>query len=219
MLRNSQSAEKGEDSQTFQKYFDDLKKKFDEENDLVADLNAILQNYNEIGILKGKITRLRGEIDIAELMLEEKELCAKERDEIRKFQKNEGEIKALMANLREKKNDKNNVNNKYCEGVAKKLEDRVKKVLMTYDYTFECAEGLEELKLKRDNDKRELIEAEARLKELENSAGIDEYKRKFEDNRKFIKEKHSEVASFKINEYHHNPAEIAKLIEKTESDL
>ena len=48
-----------------------------------------------------------------------------------------------MTNLREKKKDKSNINNMYCEGVVKKLEDRVKKVLMTYDYTFECAQGLE----------------------------------------------------------------------------
>jgi hypothetical protein len=41
-----------------------------------------------------------------------------------------------MSNLREKKKDKNNINNKYCDGVAKKLEDRVKKVLLSYDYTF-----------------------------------------------------------------------------------
>ena len=51
-----------------------------------------------------------------------------------------------MTNLREKKNDKSNINNKYCEGVVKKLEDRVKRVLMTYDYTFDCAEGLDTMK-------------------------------------------------------------------------
>lgn len=58
-----------------------------------------------------------------------------------------------MTNLREKKKDKSNISNKYCEGVVKKLEDRVKKVLMTYDYTFECAEGLEDIKRKRNEHK------------------------------------------------------------------
>lgn len=41
-----------------------------------------------------------------------------------------------MANLRLKKKDKSNINNKYCEGVAAKLLDRVKKVLLNYNYTF-----------------------------------------------------------------------------------
>lgn len=71
-----------------------------------------------------------------------------------------------MSNLREKKRESNNVNNKYCEGVAKKLEDRVKKVLMTYDYTFECAEGLEDLRIKKRNITEELDIAQKRLKEL-----------------------------------------------------
>jgi hypothetical protein len=64
-----------------------------------------------------------------------------------------------MANLREKKKDKNNINNKYCEGVVKKLEDRVKKVLLSYDYTFECAEGLEEMVNQKQNDIKELEKA------------------------------------------------------------
>jgi hypothetical protein len=41
-----------------------------------------------------------------------------------------------MSSLREKKKDKSNVNNKFCEGVANKLLDRVKKVLQSYSYTF-----------------------------------------------------------------------------------
>lgn len=44
-----------------------------------------------------------------------------------------------MANLRLKKREKTNINNKYCEGVTAKLLDRVKKVLLSYNYTFECA--------------------------------------------------------------------------------
>ena len=45
----------------------------------------------------------------------------------------------------------------------------------------------------------ELRAAERRLAELEDTAGIDEYKRKFEDNRKFIDKKYQEVSSFKIS--------------------
>ena len=71
-----------------------------------------------------------------------------------------------MSNLREKKKDINNIKNKYCEGVAKKLEDRVKKVLLSYDYTFECAEGLEEKRNQRDDDRADLEKAQARLKYL-----------------------------------------------------
>lgn len=84
-----------------------------------------------------------------------------------------------MASLREKKKDVNS-NNKYCEGVAKKLEDRVRKLLKIYDYTFECASGIDELKIKKIEDNKELESAQKRLKELEDSKGIDEYKKKFE---------------------------------------
>jgi SMC interacting uncharacterized protein involved in chromosome segregation len=61
-------------------YFADLKAKFQEENGLVDDLNAILKNFNEIGELRAKISNLKSKIDIATLMIEEKDSCAKERD-------------------------------------------------------------------------------------------------------------------------------------------
>ena len=103
-----------------------------------------------------------------------------------------------MASLREKKKDVNAQNNKYCEGVAKKLEDRVKKLLKIYDYTFECAEGIDELKEKKADEERDLKAYKKRLEELENSKGIDDYKKKFEDNRKYMAEKHKKISSFKI---------------------
>ena len=104
-----------------------------------------------------------------------------------------------MASLREKKKDVNSQNNKYCEGVAKKLEDRVKKLLKIYDYTFECAEGVDELNDKKVAEEKELESFRNRLKELEDSKGIDDYKRKFEENRKYMSEKHKKVSSFKIS--------------------
>ena len=66
----------------------------------------------------------------------------------------------------------------------------MKKVLQSYDYTFECAEGLDELTIKKDKNVEELRAAELRLKELEGSSGIDDYKKKFEENRKIIKGKY-----------------------------
>lgn len=117
-------------------------------------------------MLRAKILNLKSKIDIADLMIEEKEACAKEKNEIKRFQKYDHEIKSHMAILREKKKDVSNIKNKYCEGVAKKLEDRIKKVLLSYDYTFECAEGLDELKRQRDEDKVELDKAESRLRQL-----------------------------------------------------
>lgn len=51
-----------------------------------------------------------------------------------------------MNNLREKKKDVGNRDNKYCEGVTQKLQNRLKNVLMSYDYTFECADGKDRLK-------------------------------------------------------------------------
>lgn len=64
-----------------------------------------------------------------------------------------------MASLREKKKDKSTINNTFCEGVAKKLEDRVKKVIISYNYTFECAEGLRDMEQQRDNSRANLQKA------------------------------------------------------------
>lgn len=46
----------------YEKYFKDLRVKFDEENELIRDLDTILANYNEIGELKEKISSIRNKI-------------------------------------------------------------------------------------------------------------------------------------------------------------
>jgi hypothetical protein len=56
-----------------------------------------------------------------------------------KKQKKSEEIKQLMFHLRQKKIEIGNVTNEYCEGIAKKLEDQVERVLRIYNYTFSCA--------------------------------------------------------------------------------
>jgi hypothetical protein len=40
-------------------------------------------------------------------------------------------------------------NRNYCEGVAIKLLNQLKKVLKTYNYSFSCAEGLNKLREKK----------------------------------------------------------------------
>jgi hypothetical protein len=45
-LRNSNDATSSKARDDYDKFFAELKRKFDEENDLVNDLNTILQNYN-----------------------------------------------------------------------------------------------------------------------------------------------------------------------------
>lgn len=61
-----------------------------------------------------------------------------------------------MNKLREMKRQAQGITNKYCDGVAKKLEDQVKKLLKVYNYSFECAEGLDDLITQRDKDRKEL---------------------------------------------------------------
>lgn len=58
------------------------------------------------------------------------------------------------------------ITNKYCDGVAKKLEDQVKKLLKVYNYSFECAEGLDELIAQRDKDRKELEQLKLALQQL-----------------------------------------------------
>lgn len=195
-------AEKDKATEEYDSYFGSLKQKFEEENELMKDLNSILQNYNEVGLLKTRIANSKGKVEAMNLMLDEKEGCVAEIESIKKSQRNEEEIQSLMNSLREKKKDISAQNNKYCEGVAKKLEDRVKKLLKIYDYTFECAEGIDELREKKLREESELAAAEKRLRELENNAGIDEYKRKFEENRKFIDSKSKEISAFRISTHH-----------------
>ena len=152
----------------------------------MRELNAILENYNEVGVLRIRVSSLKGKLEAMTLMVDEKEGCAREVASIQGRQRNEEEIQALMTSLREKKKDASAQHNKYCEGVAKKLEDRVKKLLRIYDYTFECAEGLDDLRARLLSHQADLTFTLRRLEELESGAGIDLYKKKFEENRKFL---------------------------------
>lgn len=115
---------------------------------MIKDLDTILENYNEIGELKEKISSYKSLIKALELALEDKRECAEELDEVRKSQQNQKEIHILMSSLRDKKKEADNRPNKYCKGVAIKLEERMKVLLNMYDYLFKCAEGKDLLELK-----------------------------------------------------------------------
>ena len=56
--------------------------------------------------------------------------------------------------------------------MVKKLVDRVKKLLLGYDYVYECAQELEEVKRNRDKIQGELNEAQRKLDELQLSKGV-----------------------------------------------
>ena len=45
---------------------------------------------------------------------------------------------------------------KHCEGVAKNLESQLKKVLRTFNYSFACAEGLENTLQEKEKREKEL---------------------------------------------------------------
>jgi hypothetical protein len=55
------------------------------------------------------------------------------------------EIKETLEHLRQKKKELGNNTNKYCEGVALKLEMQIKRLLKAVNWTFSCADGLKEL--------------------------------------------------------------------------
>lgn len=60
-----------------------------------------------------------------------------------------------------------------------KLIDRIKKLLIGYDYVYECAFELEHVRENRDRVRKELEEAQRKLNELQQSRGVEEFRRFF----------------------------------------
>lgn len=141
---------------------------------------------------------LKGVIDINEKILADKELCDKQKQNIENFQKNQNEIKQMMVSLREKKRDGPEQDLKFCRGVTVRLEEQIKESLRLYDLSFLGAEDLQELRDQLKKDKIKLNEAEKRLKELEGTAGIDDYKKKVGGNRLFFQRKKSDINVFSL---------------------
>lgn len=107
------------------------------------------------------------------------------------------EVIKLVETLKQKKMEYNEPN-KYCEGVVKKLIERVKKLLIGYDYVFECAQELNEVKANRDKIQRELNEAQKKLDELQLSKGVDTFRENFENNRAVIGMKVQELKKLQL---------------------
>ena len=109
------------------------------------------------------ISNLNSQIQAHELLIDEKEAYSNDIKDIRRRQKNNEE---LMNSFRRRKKENENVPNKYCEGVAKILEEQVKKILLDYNYTFSCAEGKQALIDKKNQEEKELDDAKKRLAAL-----------------------------------------------------
>ncbi len=83
----------------------------------------------------------------------------------------------------------------------KKLVERVKKVLVGYDYLFECARGLPQVTSNRDLVKKEVDDAQRKLDELQLSKGVEEFRETFEHNRAVMVAKANQLKSLQLGNY------------------
>ncbi len=104
---------------------------------------------SHLNYLKDTAHSLRDNIEVDRLNIEYKISCQKERQDIINKSSSHAEIKATLSHLREKKKEFGNTTNKYCEGVALKLEMQIKRLLKAVNWTFMCADGLDDLTNKR----------------------------------------------------------------------
>ncbi len=164
---------------------------------MIDEIDTLLKNHNELTILKARVTSLTSQLKAHDLTLSEKEECAREFENIKQKQMHDKEVIKLVETLKQKKMEYNEPN-KYCEGVVKKLIERVKKLLVGYDYVFECAQELNEVKASREKIQRELNEAQKKLDELQLSKGVDSFRKNFENNRAVIAVKVQELKNLQL---------------------
>lgn len=110
------------------------------------DIDTLIGNYTYKKNLEEKMANLKNKIEIDRLTLNEKINCNHSMSNIRsKYHINE-EIKKIFMELREKKKEFKGMNNTHCEGVAKKLEEKIRSWLKIINRAYICSEGLEDVK-------------------------------------------------------------------------
>lgn len=111
---------------------------------------------SRLNYLRDSANSLRDNIEVDKLNIEYKRSCEREKQDIRGKSSTPSEIRETLNDLRAKKKEFGNTTNKYCEGVALKLEMQIKRLLRAMNWTFMCADGLRELEAKVEQDQREL---------------------------------------------------------------
>lgn len=92
---------------------------------------------------------LRDNIEVDRLNIEYKKSCEEERQKYTSKISTPSQIKETLEDLKFKKKQFGNIKNKYCQGVALKLEMQIKRLLKAINWTFMCADGLQDLINKR----------------------------------------------------------------------
>ena len=99
------------------------------------------------------------------LTLNEKKSCNESKSNIRSRTNHSEEILKIFHELRAKKKEFRN--NSHCEGVAKKLEDKIRSWIKIINRAYICSEGIEKVEMDLRVREAELARLEDELRRLE----------------------------------------------------
>lgn len=140
-------------------FFSDLETQFKTINSHLDDIDSVINNYANKKTLEEKIASWNNKIEIEKLLLNEKIDCNNSKGKIKNHNHFNEEIKKTFKDLRQKKKEFDGMNNTQCEGVAKKLEEKIRSELKIINRAFICSEGLGDIQ-------RNLVAKEAELENL-----------------------------------------------------
>lgn len=166
------------------------------QGELILEIDQILGNFSDVSYLRSKLAGLQSKAEALDLYIEEKQNCISERERAKKKGSNE-EIRETMERLRQKKKEFGSQVNKYCEGVAKKLESQIKKLLKVYNLTYSCAEGLDQLLAERARHLEDLQATRQRLRLIEEQ-GFEQYHRSYNSTRDSIRLRLEQMRQFAV---------------------
>ena len=133
----------------------------------LADIDSLIGNYTYRSNLQERINNLQNKIEIDRLTLNEKRNCNHSKYNIRSRAHITEEIRRIFMDLREKKKEFKGMNNTHCEGVAKKLDEKIRNWLKIINRAHICSEGLEEVEGRLADKERDLARMKQELAGLE----------------------------------------------------
>ena len=155
-IRDQQARQRPVDYNAF---FADLEAQFRTINGHLDDIDSVINNYANKKTLEEKIASWNNKIEIEKLLLNEKVDCNNSKGKIKNHNHFNEEIKKTFKDLRQKKKEFDGMNNTQFEGVAKKLEEKIRSELKIINRAFICSEGLADIQ-------RNLVAKEAELEGL-----------------------------------------------------
>ena len=140
-------------------------------------MNDLFDNYANNTKFQLQISNLEKKREALDIIIGSKKECARHRNRPIDIQ-NKKEIEKVISKLQRLKKDQK-ANLTFCEGVALKLEEQLRKVLKAFNYSYACMEGLEDAEQER-------VRLNQRLKDLKGELEAIDYRSNLGKIRKYF---------------------------------